>query len=129
MGKFREANHTVTVQPNDVWSVSLGHRYRMDTPELGQGNNIIAGTLYYRLNENWGVRISEHFEARDGTLEYQYYTIYRDFRSWTGALTLRIRDDRDGPNDYTVAFTFSLKAFPRYSVGDDAVRPMRLIGG
>jgi hypothetical protein len=101
----------------------------MTTPELGLGNNLISATFYYRLNENWGIRISEHFEARDGVLEYQYYTIYRDFRSWTGALTFRVRDTRFGPDDYTVAFTLSLKAFPKFGVGDDAVRPSRLVGG
>ena len=127
-GSFQEANHALTIQPNEVWSVSLGHRYREDSPELGRGNNLITGVFYLRLNENWGFRISEHYECRDGTLEYQYYTVYRDFRSWTGALTLRVRDDRD-TTDYTVAVTFSLKAFPRYGVGDDAVKPTRLIGG
>lgn len=130
IGQFREANHAVTIQPDDIWSLSLGHRYRMNTPELGLGNNLISGTLYCRLNENWGVRISEHFEARDGVLEYQYYTIYRDFRSWTGAVTFRVRDTRgSGPTDYTAAFTFSLKAFPKYGVGDDAVKPSRLVCG
>ena len=128
-GGFREANHTLTIQPNDTWSISLGHRYLINTPELGLGNNLITGVFYYRLNEDWGIRVTEHYEARDGMLEYQYYTLYRDFRSWTGALTLRIRESRFGPDDYTVAFTLSLKAFPRYGVGDDAVRPSRLIGG
>ncbi len=126
---LREANHTLALMPNDVWSLSLGHRFRRDTSELGVGNNLIIGTLFYRVNENWGVRISEHFEARDGVLEYQYYTLYRDFRSWTGALTLRIRDNRSGPDDFTVAFALSLKAFPRFGVGDDAVRPSKLVGG
>jgi lipopolysaccharide assembly outer membrane protein LptD (OstA) len=127
--RFREANHILTLQPGEDWSVSLGHRYRIDTVELGRGNDLILGTVYYRLNENWGLRISEQFEARDSVLEYQYYTVYRDFRSWTGALTLRIRDERVGPTDYTVAVTLSLKAFPRYGLGDDAVKPSRLIGG
>jgi hypothetical protein len=27
-------------------------------------------------------------------LEEQYYTLYRDLRSWTAALTLRLRDNR-----------------------------------
>lgn len=128
-GLFREANHTLTLMPDDWWSLSLSHRFRRDTPELGVGNNLIIGTFYYRLNENWGVRVSEQFEARDGVLEYQYYTLYRDFRSWTGALTFRIRDNRGGPDDFTVAFTLSLKAFPRYGVGDDAVKPSKLVGG
>ncbi len=126
---FREANHTATVQPGEDWSISLGHRYRRDTPELGRGNNLILATLYYRLNENWGLRTQHHYEARDGTLEYQYYTLYRDFRSWTGALTFRVRESRFGEDDYTVAVTLSMKAFPRFGLGADAVKPHRLIGG
>jgi len=128
-GIIREANHTLTLMPNDVWSLSLAHRFRVDSSELGIGNNLIVGTIFYRMNENWGFRISEQFEARDGVLEYQYYTVYRDFRSWTGALTFRIRDNRSGPNDFTVAFSLSLKAFPRFGVGDDAVKPSKLVGG
>jgi lipopolysaccharide assembly outer membrane protein LptD (OstA) len=127
--KFREANHTVTVQPGDDWSFSLGHRFLDKSRELGEGNNLIMSTIYYRLNENWGARISHHFEARDGVMEHQYYTLYRDFRSWTGALTFRIRQNRFEDDDYTVAFTFSLKAFPRFGIGSDSVRPMRLLGG
>ncbi len=95
---------------------------------LGIGNNLISSTFYYRLNENWGARIAHHFEARDGRMEEQSYTVYRDFRSWTGALTFRVRDERSASDDYTIAFTFSLKAHPRYSVGGDSVRPENLVG-
>ena len=127
--RFREANHTLTLQPEQNWAFAFGHRYRVDTEELGEGNNLFTGTLFYQLNENWGARIEERFDAKNGVLEEQFYTIYRDFRSWTGALTLRIREDTGEPTDYTVAFTFSLKAFPRYGVGKDSVRPTHLIGG
>ena len=91
-------------------------------------DNLLLTTLYYRFNENWGTRISHQYQALDGTLEEQHYSIYRDFRSWTGALTFRIRDNRTGPKDYTVAVTFSMKAFPRFSVDDDRVRPSSLLG-
>ena len=130
-GFLREANHTATVTPNTVWSVSLGHRYLREDPTLGpdSGNNLIYSTLYYRFNENWGARASLHFEARDGTMEEQQYSLYRDFRSWTGALTFRVRDQRTaGPSDYTVAVTFSLKAFPRFGLGDDSNKPSLLLG-
>jgi LPS-assembly protein len=131
-GYFRIADHYVTITPNDTWSLSLGHRYMRSDPLLGTdyalGNNLIMGRLYYRFNENWGARISEHFEARDGVLEEQYYTLYRDFRSWTSALTLRIRDNRENGNDYTVAVTFSLKAFPRFGLGSDSETPSLLLG-
>ncbi len=126
---LQEANHTVTLEPGETWSLSLGHRYRRDSQELGLGNNLILATFFYRLNENWGVRTQHHYEARDGTMEYQYYTLYRDFRSWTGALTFRVRDNRFGSDDFTVAIALSLKAMPRFGLGRDAVRPHRLIGG
>jgi len=128
--RWREANHTATLNPNDTWSVTLGHRYLRDDPSLGtnSGNNLIFTSIYFKFNENWGARASHHFEARDGTMEEQFYTLYRDFRSWTAALTLRIRDNRVGPTDYTVAITASLKAFPRYGLGKDANQPSLLIG-
>ncbi|MEK7707000.1 MAG: LPS assembly protein LptD, partial [Verrucomicrobiota bacterium] len=129
-GEFNLAFHNLTLQPNDNWSWGLGHWYlRDDLPTgLGQGNNLIRSTLFYRLNENWALRASQHFEVRTGRMEEQFYTLYRDFRSWTGALTFRMRDGGTGSDDYTVAFTFSLKALPRYAVGGDAVRPEQLLG-
>ena len=131
-GRFDMSDHFATVTPNDRWSLSLGHRYLRSDPTLGSayelGNNLILGRLSYKFNENWGARIAEHFEARDGVLEEQYYTLYRDFRSWTSALTFRVRDSRSKGADYTVAVTFSLKAFPRFKQGSDSERPELLLG-
>src|SRR5207302_10413769 len=87
---------------------------------LGPGNNLFTSDIMYRLNENWGVQAVRYFEARDGLMEEQHYTIFRDLRSWTAGLTFRVRDNRTGPDDFTVAFTFSLKAFPRYGRGTEA---------
>lgn len=127
---WAEANHSATLTPNTTWNFTVGHRYLRDNPAFGPnyGNNIIFSSIFYRFNENWGARISHHFEARDGVLEEQYYTLYHDLRSWTGALSFRVRENRVGPTDYTVAATVSLKAFPRYNVGEDAVQPERLLG-
>ncbi|MBM3838966.1 MAG: LPS-assembly protein LptD [Verrucomicrobia bacterium] len=125
------ANHSVTVAPSDTWSASLGHWYFREDPRFGPDseNNLIRSTLYYKLNENWAARVTHHFEARDGVMEEQYYTIYRDLRSWTAALTFRIRDHRTREKDYTVAVTFSLKAFPRFGLGKDRAKHSLLLGG
>jgi len=130
---FRLAFHSLTLQPNDAWSWTLAHYYLSDDlrpspTALGLGNNLVSSTIFYRFNENWGVRTSHRFEARDGRMEEQAYTLYRDLRSWTAALTFRIRDNRTGPEDFGVAFTFSLKAFPRFGLGSDTVRPSTLLG-
>lgn len=127
--QMRQANHTITLLPNNDWSWSFGHRYLQDEVLPGVGNNLFSSVFYYRFNENWGARLAHHFEARDGVMEEQYYTLYRDLRSWTAALTLRLRDSRDGRDDFTIGVTFSLKAFPRFNLGDDRSRPSLLLGG
>jgi hypothetical protein len=131
-GRFLEADHRAVLRPNSVWSVSLGHRYLGDDPAFGpnSGHNLIYDRFYYRFNENWGARISHYFEARDGVMEEQYYSLYRDMRSWTAALTFRHRQNRAGrPDDYTIAVTISLKAFPRFKLDSDSDRPEVLTGG
>ena len=49
-------------------------------------------------------------------------------RSWTAALTFRVRNDVGSPNDFTVAFTFSFKASPRYGRGAETGTPYWLLG-
>lgn len=132
-GDCKMAFHNLTLSPNDTWSWSLGHWYLRDDLSglpnaLGVGNNLLTSSIFYRLNEDWAFRASHYYEAKVGRLQEQFYTVYRDFRSWTGALTFRARDNGDDRGDYTIAFTFSLKAMPRYNVGEDSVRPYQLIG-
>jgi LPS-assembly protein len=130
-GRFNLADHYFLFEPSPVWSYGIGHRYMTDS-NIGfgpdAGHNLILSRLYLKLNENYGMRVSHLFEARDGTLEEQYYSLYRDFRSWTGALTFRVRNERTGSNDYTIAFTVSLKAFPRLALGEDKENPSLLLG-
>ena len=139
---LNESNHTISLLPNDKWSLTLGHRYLRDWTQdelkarypydpffdnsLGEdwrwGNNLLYSRLYYRLNEDWGFRMIHQFEASDGTMEEQSYSLYRDFSSVTSALRFRLRDHRAGENDFSVSLLFSLKAIPRISLGDDSNR-------
>ncbi len=133
-GGLRMAFHTLSIRPNNTWSWSVGHYYlrddvSMSPTSLGLGNSVLSSTMFYRLNENWGFRMAHYFEARTGNLEEQSYSLYRDLRSWTAALSFRVRHNAFGPEDYTVAFTFSLKAFPHYGQGNDAVGAYSLLGG
>jgi hypothetical protein len=127
--RMREVYHRILLNPSDRWSLMLGQRYFNDEATFGPGSdhNTWFSSFYYKLNENWAVRISHHFEGRDGVLEEQNYTLYRDFRSWTSALTFRVRENRAEEDDYTVAFVFSMKAFPKFGLGDDSSRPERLL--
>jgi hypothetical protein len=73
----------------------------------------------FRLNENWGLRAAHWFEARTGTMQEQDYSLYRDFRSWTGALTFLVRNSPGIPKDITFAFSFWLKAYPEAGRGQE----------
>ena len=135
-GRLRMAYETLTFKPNNIWSWRLGQYYLADdlgaefspSPGLVGGNNVYTSTLYYRLDENWGFRMAHYFDALSGRLQEQAYTVYRDLRSMTVALTFLTRDNPTGPKDYTFAFTFSLKAFPHFRQGADAGGPVSLMG-
>jgi LPS-assembly protein len=124
------AFHQLTFTPNEKWSWGLGHWYLHNNfPALGTGGeNFITSTLFYRVNDNWGLRATHDFNAENGRLQQQFYTLYRDLRSWTGALTFRVVDNLTGPEDFTVAFSLSLKASPKTHLGDDTVQPYHLVG-
>lgn len=129
--RWREAISSVTVTPDNTWSMSLSYRYLMNNdPEFqafpGQtlaGHNLFTLSTYYRVNENWGLHLADRFEAQNGTLQEQDYSIYRDLRSWTASLVFRVTQGEGQPSDYTVAITMSLKAFPRFRLGTDSDRP------
>lgn len=131
--RFNLARETLTVTPNSRWSWGLTYYYlRQDTNNLptawGIGSHVIFSSLYYRINENWGLQGSHYYDVTLGKLAEQAYWVYRDFRSWTGALVVRLRQPGIGPNDFTVGFTVSLKAHPRFAVGSDAVNRYGLLG-
>jgi lipopolysaccharide assembly outer membrane protein LptD (OstA) len=121
------AFHQLTFAPNEKWSWGLGHWFLRDG-FLDSGSDLLTSTMFYRVNDNWGARLTHYYNFDTGRLQEQMYTLYRDMRSWTGALTLRLMDNGNGPTDVTVAFTFSLKAAPRNHLGDDTVQPYHLVG-
>jgi len=121
------AYHQLTFTPNEWWSWGLGHVYSR-AGFLDSGDNVISSTMFLRVNDNWGFRTTHNFNAKDGRLQDQFYTVYRDLRSWTGALTFRVTDNGTGREDFTVAFSFSIKAHPRHGLGSDTVTPYHLVG-
>lgn len=120
--------YQITFTPNDRWSWSVGHWY-LHRDFIDAGDDVITSTFFYRLNENWGARASQYFNANIGRVQEQDYTLYRDLRSWTAALTFRLINNGGGqPVDYGFAFSISFKAVPRHGVGDDAIHPYELLG-
>lgn len=128
-GVLRESQTSAVLHPSTDWSFGVTHRYTRDDAFLGPGGDLLGTRVYLRFSENWGLRMSHFYEIEEGLLQEQYYTIYRDLRSLTAALTLRFRESLEEPDDFTIAVSISIKAFPRFRTGQDAVRPSLLIGG
>jgi hypothetical protein len=129
-GRLNLAFHQITFTPNEKWSWGIGDWYLAGgfPAAVSPSENLITSTVFYRLNDNYGFRMTHYFDAQSGHLQEQFYTLYRDLRSWTCGLTFRVQDDSIGQEDYTVAVSFSLKLDPKGKVGDDAVRPYDLVG-
>jgi hypothetical protein len=127
-GELNLAFHELTFSPNDRWSWSVSHWYLRSGFVSPDENNFVVNTLFYRLNDNWGVRTEHIFNAADGRLQEQDYTIMRDLRSWTTSLTFRVQNNEGSSADFTVAVAFSLKAVPSTRLGEDAVTPYHLLG-
>jgi LPS-assembly protein len=125
------AFHQITFTPNDRWSWGLGHWY-LRGGTWGNGTwdrtDYLTSTFFYRLDDNWGLRAQHNFDFTTGRLQSQFYTVYRDFRSFTTALTFHVENDVNSSVDYTIAFQLSLKASPSTGVGGDAVNPYGLVG-
>jgi LPS-assembly protein len=129
-GQIRMAYNSVTFRPNNTWSWAPGYMYlrdffsTTDPTAWGAGGSYLTSLMYLRLNENWGFRMLQYFDARNHQVTEQVYTVYRDFRTWTGALSIRFRDNPTGSNtkqEFAIAFTYSLKALPQLHVGKDTI--------
>lgn len=130
-GKLNMSFQQLTFAPNDRWSWGLGYWY-LRSGQWGNStwteNNNITSTLFVRLGDNWGARMTDNYNAVSGRLQEQFYTLYRDLRSWTSALTFRVTNDEGSSANYTIALTLSLKAAPSMGLGEDVANRYRLVG-
>jgi LPS-assembly protein len=110
---FTEVNTNVTVQPIANLQLSFGHRYLNSAPFFDNSSLYVFGG-YYRINDNWGIGVSEQYEGTTGILEQQRYSIYRDLTSWVASVGAIVRDN-GGVKEYGLLLTFTLKAMPKFS--------------
>ena len=130
-GNLNMSFQQLTFAPGDRWSWGLGYWY-LRGGMWGNGtwteNQIITSSFFVRVGDNWGARITQNYNAVIERLQDQQFTIYRDLRSWTSALTLRVANNQGSTADVTIAVMFSLKASPSMAVGEDVANRYRLVG-
>ncbi|MEY2528715.1 MAG: LPS-assembly protein [Verrucomicrobiota bacterium] len=110
---FTEVNTNVSIQPIANLQLSFAHRYLNQNPFFDNSSLYVFGG-FYRIDDNWGIGISEQYEGTSGVLEQQRYSIYRDLTSWVASVGAIIRDN-GGVKEYGVLLTFTLKALPKFS--------------
>jgi LPS-assembly protein len=111
---FSEVATRFKFQPTDNVEFSIGHRLLNNHPVLIDSNQIDL-RLYSRIAENWGLGMIQRWELDDSTLEYEQYSLHRDFGSWVVGVGLNHRDNRV-KDEYGVMFTLTLKDFPSASL-------------
>lgn len=94
----------------DKWSLAISNRY--ESVATGTSNLVtLDGT--YKVSPKWKVRAYERFNAINGYLEEQEYTISRDLHCWVAELTYNVKND----GNMSLWFIVHVKAFPAYPIG------------
>jgi len=94
----------------DKWSLAISNRYE----NVATGtSNLVTLDGNYKITEKWRIRAYERFNAIDGRLEEQEYTIARDLHCWIAEFVFDFKSNQD----VTFWFVMTLKAYPSYPVG------------
>lgn len=118
LGNFTEFNNFISWMPSKNATWDIGHQYINDHPFFGDSSRVFS-RIYGRLTDNYGLNMVHVFEADDGVLEFQSYSLTRDLSSWIASLGVMARDNRNGVSDYGILLSFTLKDFPQLNFNFD----------
>ena len=111
---FSEFSTRARFMPYENMEVSLAYRFLNNHPFLLDSDRVDLG-VYLRLSENWGAGTRQVFEADDGVLEFQEYTLHRDLGNWVAGVGITHRDNRL-KDEFGIVFSLTLKNFPSASL-------------
>ena len=109
---FTELNTDVGFSVTKDLRLDVGQRYINNNPYF-QNSNLISIGAYYRMNENWGVRVSEQYEADGNLLQSQRYELYRDLSSWIASIGAVVGNNNGGRSQYGFVLSLTLKDAPQ----------------
>ncbi|NQU94946.1 MAG: LPS-assembly protein LptD [Candidatus Omnitrophica bacterium] len=106
---LNSANIDVYIDMSKDFSLGLGQRY--EATDAGKTNQL-TGELFYRINDEWKVKVYQRFDFSNEKWEEQEYTVFKDLHCWEAEVTFNKRGD-----EYTTWLVFRLKAFPKIPIG------------
>ncbi|MDK3156457.1 hypothetical protein QPK87_07690 [Kamptonema cortianum] len=114
-GNLNEFNTSTSFQVAGNFDAFFNTRYLGRSQFFPTGNQFGPG-FKYRINEDWSVGGYWLYEADQKFLQYQEYSISRDWPSWVTSFTFRQVRNQNGPDDNQFLLIFTLKAFPAINV-------------
>jgi len=112
---FTDIETNATFMPGRDVRLTLGHEYISHNPFF-VNSSLVNTSIYYRVNDNWGVSAREDYEFTNSTLVEQVYQLHRDLSSWVASLGLQVENNGPGRSPqmlYAVLFTMTLKDMPQ----------------
>ena len=106
-----ELNTAVHVNNGDRWTFGVGTRY------LRSDSDIISGSVAYKLTRKLTAVAYVRVDIMDDTWEEQDYMLRQETHDWYIDYGFRWRGQRTGPDDKTVYFSITLKAFHSARIG------------
>ena len=111
---FTEIAGTLHFMPTDDLELSIRQRFLYNHPIL-ENSTLLEVQAYNRFSDKWGAGFRHRWQFDDGTLEYQSYSLHRNFDSWAISFGLFFRDNRV-EDEYGFVLGFTLKDFPSLSL-------------
>ena len=112
---YNETDNDIVWQPDASLQITAGYHSINHSP-IFPDNNSTALQFFYRMNEHYQFEAQEQFEATDGHLQLQQYTVYRDLDAWQVAATFSDSEISNGHNEQSIYFSLTLKALPQYQL-------------
>jgi len=109
---YSAVNGNLNFMPAKSVTLSVGNTYIWGNKEFTD-SNLWNVTAYLRINDHWGVSVSESYDFAISTLESQTYQIHRDLSSWVASLGFNVLNNGSSlPPVITVMLIFTVKDAP-----------------
>jgi len=109
---YSAVNGTLNFMPCRNVSLVMGNSYIYGNKEFPDSNfwNV---TAYLRIDDHWGVSVSESYDFAINVLQSQTYQIHRDLSSWVASLGFNVLNNGSNlPPVITVMLIFTVKDAP-----------------
>jgi hypothetical protein len=112
---YNEVDEDIIWAPDASLQLTAGYHSINHSPIFAD-NNSTSFSAFYRMNEHYQFQAQEQFQASNGKLQLQEYTVYRDLDAWQVAATFSDAEVSNGHNEQAIYFSLTLKALPQYDL-------------